>query len=754
MRKINYPLLYYPLQEGAVLGLLVGTDLKLVEKDLGSVVQALKNELQRNYKKFDDYPDLELDNAFLRIVKIKVRPAYKEDSSVFTVSEEVTVPVPIIFGETIYGYFECHIPTFNSSFIYYEKDQLNTLAKYAILRGLDQMEPPEIYSMMRYPEPKMDFVTLRVDEDKALNWGDWDWEPGIPTIERLTEPFPLPKAVRKNLSGTPDTAWELDLEVERATALLIEQEANLLLIGNHGAGKSSVLKSAIKKAMDWSKKHNRAMTFWRILAQRITSTSKYLGEWQENLEKLIAELRLVQGVLWVEDIIRLLQSGGSSVQDSIAAYLVPFLRENKIRIIGEVTPKEWDVIQQRLPAFASLFQTLRLEDMPADKVNRVMEKFADYSRQAHKVDISQDAIQLAYRLLARYYPYESFPGKAIQFLGKCVTEANNKAQTRIGEELVIQTFTGQTGLPELFLRDDKLLDQNELRTFFNERILGQPGPIEKLIEIVKIYKAGLNNPHKPITTLLFAGPTGVGKTASAKALADYFFGKGQKDSPLIRIDMSEFQHPWQLGRLLGEGNQPGQLISEVRSKPFAVVLLDEIEKASPVIFDALLTLLDEGIMVDSFGRPTNFRNTIIILTSNLGAANRRSIGFGGSTGDEAMYQSAIGRFFRPEFVNRIDNILIFNSLNENVVRQIALKELKALETREGFEKKKIKLSFQDNLVEYLVKKGFDDRYGARPLQRTIEQEIVFKLANWMLLHPEVENTTLVLSYEAGLQIKV
>lgn len=747
MRKINYPLLYYPLDGGAVLGILVGANLKLVEKDLPTVIQVMKAELQRNYKKFDEYPEFEMQQARLRTLSIKVRPAYREDAAVFTVSQEVKVPVPVVFGETVFGYFECHIPTFQTSFVYYEKDQLNTLAKYAILRGLDNLEPSQIYNLLQYPEPQLEFVTLRVDEDKELNWGDWDWDPELPNLERLTERYPLPKAIRKNISGTPEAAWELEQDVEKAYQLLIEQEANLLMVGKHGSGKSAVLRAAVKKAMDWSKKHNRSLSFWRILSQRITSTSKYLGEWQETLEKLIQELRMVQGVLWVEDIIRLLQSGGSSVQDSVAAYLIPFLKENKIRIIGEVTPREWEVIQQKLPGFAAIFQTLPLQELAPEKVYKVMEKFAEYARQAHKVHISQDARHLAYRLLARYYPYDSFPGKGIQFLGRCVNNANNEEKKRIGEHEVIQTFTDQTGLPELFLRDDLLLDVKELRSFFEDRILGQPGPIEKLIEIVKIYKAGLNNPHKPIATLLFAGPTGVGKTASAQALADYFFGKGQKDSPLIRIDMSEFQHPWQLGRLLGEGNQPGQLIREVRTKPFAVVLLDEIEKASPVIFDTLLGLLDEGIMVDSFGRPTNFRNTIIILTSNLGATNQRSIGFGGGGDDEAQYQSAIQRFFRPEFVNRIDNILIFKALDESVVRQITQKELEALVKREGFEKKGIQLNFTDGLIDFLVKKGFDERYGARPLQRTIEQEVIFKLANFLLENPEVEKQELLVDFK-------
>ena len=158
---------------------------------------------------------------------------------------------------------------------------------------------------------------------------------------------------------------------------------------------------------------------------------------------------------------------------------------------------------------------------------------------------------LSYRLLLRYYPYESFPGKAIKFFEKCLAEAQLNNNNTIVKETVIDNFVKQTGLPELFLRDDMLLDIEELKQHFNTRIIGQPASVDKLSGIVKIFKAGLNNPYKPIQTLVFAGPTGVGKTASAKALADYFFGKGQKKTPLIRIDMSEFQHPSQITRFIG-----------------------------------------------------------------------------------------------------------------------------------------------------------------------------------------------------------
>ncbi|MBK9012851.1 MAG: ATP-dependent Clp protease ATP-binding subunit [Saprospiraceae bacterium] len=307
---------------------------------------------------------------------------------------------------------------------------------------------------------------------------------------------------------------------------------------------------------------------------------------------------------------------------------------------------------------------------------------------------------------------------------------------------MLAQFIRRTGLPELFLRDDLLLDQVALRNFFNEKIIGQEAATEKLTDVIKVFKAGLNNPQKPITTLVFAGPTGVGKTAAAQALAQYFFGLGQKTSPLIRIDMSEFQHPSQITRFLGTGTEPGKLVQQVRERPFAVLLLDEAEKATPAIFDAFLTVLDEGMLVDAFGRVTNFRNCIIILTTNLGASNRASIGYGNRMPDDETYRSAIGKFFRPEFVNRIDHVVVFQPLAQDSIRLIAQKELEEVKSREGFAKRNLKIKFTLRTEAYIAQVGFHEKYGARPLQRAVEDVLVKSIAKWLLENPAIENQVL------------
>lgn len=196
----------------------------------------------------------------------------------------------------------------------------------------------------------------------------------------------------------------------------------------------------------------------------------------------------------------------------------------------------------------------------------------------------------------------------------------------------------------------------------------------------------------------------------------------------------------------------GQLIKEVRERPFAVILLDEIEKAARPIFDALLTLLDEGLLIDNFGRQTDFRNTIIIMTSNLGASVRSSIGYQETSTESSTYLSAVRKHFRPEFINRIDNVVFFNAIESDDLRKITLKELKALSAREGFAKRQLQLQFDDTLVDHLVNIGFDKRYGARPLQRAIEQTIVKPMSYWLLEHGNKRNVSLQLSWKGKLQI--
>ena len=754
MKTLNYPLLYFELKEDAVLGILVGTDYKVVNKDLRSVKNALQTYIQKHYKKYGEYDELGIEEAKYKTVDIKIRPRHRERKGSYAGGNDVKIPVSIVYGESGDGQYLCYLPLLNDYFFYHDPRQLRTLVTYFASDYYNRLSPEKIFRHAQFPEAKMDVVPLRVKEGTITDWSNFEYDYKYEVLTKLAEEYPYPKAVRRNQSLFPDAAWELEHKVKEVAEHIFDVKTNVLVTGKHGVGKSAVLKAAIRKITTRAKKNKIDISFWRIRAQRITASSKYLGEWQKSFEALINELDEADGILWIEDVIQLLKTGGNSPENSVAAFMINFLQERDFQMVGEVTTQELESMRRFLPGFVECFQIISIDELKETQVQSVMNQFADFCGKNLKIKIPQDSISLAYRLLLRYYPYESFPGKAVRFFQQCVHVAELDEKDNVGLKDVINNFTIQTGLPELFLRDDLLLDKKDLQGFFNSRIIGQPDAVENLVNVVTVFKAGLNNPKKPISTMLFAGPTGVGKTQSAKTLANYFFGKGQKKNPLVRIDMSEFQHPSQITQLIGVGNKVGKLVQDIREKPFAVLLLDEVEKADPSIFDALLTVLDEGILVDAFGRETNFRNTIVIMTTNLGATNRKSITFKETTSEEDRYMSAISGFFRPEFVNRIDSIVMFNSLTAKDISKITLLELESVKKREGFVKKKLELLFSEKLIEHLASAGFDDRYGARPLQRAVEHEVITPMAAWLLKNPKVKNSVLEIGYDKGLKVKI
>lgn len=750
MQQIKYPLLYFQLEDNTVLGILIGTRYQAIEKDLKTVKSSIQSYLAKQYKKYDDYPYPAFSSFRLKTFEVWLRPMYRTEDYSFSASKRLKVPVVAVYGPSVEDqYYECHLPLLNEHFNYNDPKLLDALVKNFATNSLNQQPPEELFRMMVGSSPQLDQISLKIKPNRKDSFGsNWNFTERVETLSAMAEKYPFSKAIQRNINKFPEAAWELEHKVRDVVDFILNTRSNVLLVGGNGVGKSAVLKQAIKKV---KKSSQINITFWRLVGQRITARAKYLGEWQKNIEQLVHELQLVNGVLWVTDILQLMQIGGEGPEDSVAAFMTSFLQMGKVQIVGELSASELESMRRLLPGFIENFQIVELDELPQKSIYNILHKISDYLEQNLKIKLTKSAQELSYRLLLRYYPYESFPGKAVKFIGECINEAELKQQKYIDNQLVIDNFVKQTGMPELFLRDDQLLDINELADFFKNRIIGQTEAIDALCNIVKIFKAGLNNPHKPISTMIFAGPTGVGKTAATKVLAEYFFGKGQKKSPLVRIDMSEFQHPTQLARFIGAGGEVGKLVQDIRERPFSVLLLDEIEKADPSVFDALLTVLDEGRLVDAYGRVTNFRNTIIIMTSNLGASNRSSIGYGG--GAATSYDSAIGKFFRPEFVNRIDQIVTFNALSSKNILKITQKELDELSDREGFEKRGIQLEFSQALEEKLAELGFDERYGARPLQRAIEQKVIAPLANWLLQHPKVENTTLQLDLN-GMELKI
>jgi len=307
--------------------------------------------------------------------------------------------------------------------------------------------------------------------------------------------------------------------------------------------------------------------------------------------------------------------------------------------------------------------------------------------------------------------------------------------------------------------------------WFRAIVIDQPEACEAAANIVMTVKAGLNDPLRPPAVMLFCGPTGVGKTHMAQALASYFFGNSEANSErerrgvaqhpvahapsspnasrLIRLDMSEYGGFDAVYRLLGPPQgEPGELVKRVRRQPFSVLLLDEIEKAAADVFDTLMGVFDEGRLTDQYGRVTNFRSMIIVMTSNLGAGQARAVGFGGENAG-LQYQDVAMRFFRPEFFNRMDAVVTFRPLLPASVKAITRRELDAIAKREGLIRGGVSVKWSEALVEHLASEGFDARYGARPLQRAIEREVVAPLARWLLANAVGEGKTVEADWATG-----
>jgi len=723
----TYPLVCWQLDEDSVFGVLLGTGLEGVERSSKRLKTALSETVQRERERDRYVPEPDIDDPRLRIVKVQVNLAHQTDKGSFPVPTPTEIAVAAVYGaKASEGWLKCWLPWLDESFHYYDESQLAMLIQHYTRDRLDGKSPEEAQRYVPRGTPWLELVETRGDDRVAERQH-------VPRHVREAHAQlalvadRMPDAGgRRPAYGFAETAWEQGALVDEIAARLV-RGGNLLLVGERGVGKSVVIADAIRKAHRATVGKDAPPTFWRSNSERLVGRAKYLGEWQALCDQAVQWLDASRGVLWVTDFLSLLQVGGESPEESMAAYLLPALRRGTLRLVGEASPGELEAARRRLPAFVDCFEPLPLPEMDGQRARRVLELFAAQARGSQQVELERAALDGGYRLLNRYVRYERFPGKAMRFFGECVREAVADGQAAVTESRMIAQFARFTGLPERFLRDDQPLDDAEVQAFFSDQLFGQEAAIRQLKDVVYLFKSGLNDPAKPIATLLFAGPTGVGKTAAAKALASYFYGASSGVDPLFRVDMSEFQHAFQIARLIGTGKRPGKLVEHVRQRPFSVVLLDEIEKADASVFDMLLGVLDEGRLRDSHGRVTDLRGSLIVMTTNLGVRHGASAGFANlDSADDATH--AIRQFFRPEFFNRIDRLVHFAPLGQDAIAAIARKELQSLERREGLSRRGLSLRISPAVVDFVARAGFSPRYGARPLQRAVEQHVVAALA--------------------------
>jgi ATP-dependent Clp protease ATP-binding subunit ClpC len=412
------------------------------------------------------------------------------------------------------------------------------------------------------------------------------------------------------------------------------------------------------------------------------------------------------------------------------------METGELTVMCECTPEALEVVAKKEPSFVGAFHRVDLLEPAPEEAARIVAAAARRFESSHGVEIDESATAAAIELTSRFEPYRASPGKAVRLLSEVLHRAASREErTPLEREDVIAAFSERTGLPRSILSDEVSLDLTDAEAFLERRVLGQSEAVTAMVDLLAVIKAGLQDTTKPLGGFFFVGPTGVGKTELAKATAEMLFGNRDR---MIRFDMGEYGSGDAVAKLIGSGwreGSEGELTRRVREQPFSVVLLDEIEKSHPDVFDTLLSLLGEGHVTDASGRTADFRNSVVIMTSNLGAdkSEDQSIGFspvapGSADARRQHFVERAERFFRPEFFNRIDRIVVFNPLEKEVIRRIARREIGRLVLREGITRRKLLVEIDEPVVDHCAELGFHPKYGARPLQREIERAISRPLA--------------------------
>ena len=607
---------------------------------------------------------------------------------------------------------------------YDDSDLRQGLAHYARLESEVQQRLPRCARLFRHAATP---ATEEL-EDPASAAPDPSSEPE-PEPEPAAAPTPTrpsPPSMGHDLrvdleAGKLERAFEVESVLAALEARLASSSSSrsALLVGEPGVGKTAIV-GELARRLD-----GRGWVVLRMRPTDFVVETKYMGEWQTRLSELVKWASSSPRVLlYIPDIHELVDAGRATDSvENVASALAPYVANGRVAILGETTPEHLRASSRPLGALRGALLDI---EVPAADRARTLAILRAVARDAGR-EVPESWLERACELADLHLAHSSAPGRAVGLVRGTLAACPERAPA---PRDLLQAVAASTGLPVDFLDDDRPLDLASVRRFLESRVMGQPEAVEALLDLVALVKAGLCDPLRPLGVYLFVGPTGVGKTELARALAELIFGDPAR---MLRFDMSEYATWEALERLTGTGRAPGTLTSFVRERPFSVLLLDEIEKAHQSVFDACLQMFDAGRLTDAGGRTTNLRGTIIILTSNLGSAvpTEARLGFGGSVPpppDAAMVLSQLRAFFRPEFLNRLDKIVQFQPLSRDTAERIARRELAAVFERSGVPRRALAIDVDPALVALLVEQGWSPAFGARPLKRTVERLVLLPLA--------------------------
>jgi ATP-dependent Clp protease ATP-binding subunit ClpC len=506
-------------------------------------------------------------------------------------------------------------------------------------------------------------------------------------------------------------------------------------------GKSAIVEGIAQKIAHGD--ISAALAKKRILSLDIASVvagTKYRGDFEKRLKTIIKEASENPDIiLFIDEFHTIVGAGGASGSLDAANMLKPALARGEFQCIGATTLDEFTKIVEKDGALDRRFQKIVVEPTGVAQSIEILHQLRPKYEEFHGLKYSDEAVEVAVRLTDRYITDKSLPDKAIDAFDEAGSMVRLSMARKKGNEKVVSAediatvVSKMTGIPVNKVAESEGNRIVKMRARLKGRIIGQDEAIETVVRAIQRNRAGLKDPHRPIGTFLFFGPTGVGKTQLARSLAEYLF---DSEENLIRIDMSEYMEKFSVSRLIGAPpgyvgyEEGGQLSERVRRKPYAVVLLDEIEKAHPDIFNLLLQVMDEGRLTDSNGRTVDFKNTIVIMTSNVGSREVQDYGTGigfdtASRNVEvdrrSVVEKAVRKAFPPEFINRVDEQVYFNSLSRETIEDIIDIELKDL--RERALEAGYKLIITPAAKRLVADAGYDPAYGARPLRRAVTRYV-------------------------------
>ena len=608
-------------------------------------------------------------------------------------------------------------------------------------------------------------------------------------------------------------------EIERIIEILCRKtKNNPVLIGEPGVGKSAVVEGLAREIVAGNVPEllKNKIVFSLDIGSLVAGT-KYRGELEQRLKSAIeAIIRQGNIIVFIDELHTLAQAGGKEGEVTPADMLKPYLARGELQTIGATTTDEYRKFIEADKALERRFQPILVNPPTVEQTIEILKGIRPNYEAFHKIKISDEAIEAAAKLSDRYISDRFLPDKAIDLVDEAASRAKvsgnklptevkdledklaqyqnnisiairnedyakadeykalrdetdkeikrrkeewrNSADNSVNAEDIAEVVSKWTKIPVSRLSETEAQRLNNLENILHERVIGQDMAVESVAKAIRRARAGLKDPKRPIGTFLFLGPTGVGKTELTKALAAAMF---DDENNIIRIDMSEYMEAHSVSKLIGAPpgyvgfDDGGQLTEQVRRHPYSVVLFDEIEKAHPDVYNILLQILDEGRLTDSQGRTVDFKNTIIIMTSNVGVSElktRRTIGFNDKPDaqeqdEEKILSDALKRHFRPEFLNRIDVICYFKHLTEDNIKQIADIMLKKVTKK--LADRNIRIKYTPAMVEYVIKNGYDPEYGARPLRRIIEQSIEDSLAEALLNGQIKDNSVATVDYVDG-----